>query len=899
MLGNKSAPIKALNLDSEAQRKFITFYNSKFSKDSTSTVVRFFERTDDYYSLHGKDAEIVATKSIIKSSISIKLMDPRDELETLKFTSINKNDFEKVVRDLLLVKNYRVEVFTKDKAGWKLGYHGSPGNLLQFEELLYSSNDQQIVSNLLLSIQIITVDQKKKLGVASIDSCEHSICVVEMEDSDFYTELEALTVILSVKECILPSLTGEYERMKEVLERNGILVTAHKKADFSNSSEFAQDLQKLIRFKKGQQKNIHVLPEMKLELAMGSLAASLKYLELVKEESNLGQFQIKLLNLNRFVHLDAAAVSALNLFPPPDITNRSSAYKWQSIMGVLDRCKTSQGRRLLSQWIKQPLRSLEIIKDRHDIVESLYNDQSIRDSFHKQYLNSIPDILMLNNKLTRKRATLQDVFKIYRVVLRIPEIIDLLQKLDNSAVNIVVLQPLKDIYGDLKNYKDMVEEVLDMEEAAKGEYRIRSSFDEKLADIALTMSNIYSKMKIETTKSAKILDLEIGGSGIKLDYVSHIGHFFRSTLKVDTTLRKHSDKFKTIDTARGGIRFTTDTLKSLNEKHIEQKEIYEEQQTDIVKEIVRVAAGYSGPMYNLNVAIAQLDCLVSLAEVAANSPGVFVRPKMYSEDDRKLDLKELRHPCLELQDGMDFIPNSVHMKDGETNMYIITGANISGKSTFIRSIGVSVLLAHIGSFVPCEEAHISMFDAILGRIGANDCIAKGLSTFMVEMVETSSILQTATKNSLVIIDELGRGTSTYEGCGIAYSVAEHLAEKIKCFTLFATHFHEITSLADNSPVVKNYHLAAITTDGKLTLLFQVKPGPIDKSFGIQVAEIAQLPQTVLVDAKKFLEDIEIEQFQDQADEKTKQIYKFLDTIRDGVEVSEQMIKTLKKELNVC
>lgn len=712
-----------------------------------------------------------------------------------------------------------------------------------------------------------------------------------MEDSAFFSELEAAVVLMSPKECVLPSYTGDYEKVKEVLERNGLLVTVQKKSDFSNNAEFHQDIEKLVSFKKDQKKSVHTIPELKLDLAMGAVAAGLKYLEVIKDESNLGKFEVKSLNLKRFVHLDAAAVYALNLFPPADVNYRSSLYKWQSVLGVLDRCKTNQGRRLMNQWLKQPLRNLEMIRERQDIIESFVENQEVRSSLHKEHLNNIPDVLMLNNKLSRKRAGLQDVFKIYQIILRLPEIIRLLKEVNNAIVESVLVERFSDILHDLKNYEEMVDEVLDLKAVEKGEYLIKSSFDAKLKGVKDEMDSIEAQMRKEMKKSVQIAGLDEGGS-FKLDYVSHIGFHFRSTRKEEQKLRQHKI-FKTIDTARGGVRFTTEKLTDLNSDYTALKESYEEQQKEIVQEIVRVASGYSAPLINLNQSIAMLDVFISLAEVATSSPGEYVRPKMYSEDERILTLKALRHPCLECQDDIEFIPNDVHMKAEETNMCIITGANISGKSTYIRSVGVAVLLAHIGSFVPCEDAHISICDSILARVGANDNIQKGLSTFMVEMVETSAILQTATKNSLVIIDELGRGTSTFEGLGLAWSIAEYLVTDIKCFTLFATHFHEITALAETEKTAKNFHLAAITGDGQLTLLFQVKPGPIDRSFGIQVAEIAQLPKSVLNDAKKYLNDIESEQRKgDNLSEKELKVSEMLERIKNGEDLDFNMIANL-------
>ncbi|CRK92120.1 CLUMA_CG005717, isoform A [Clunio marinus] len=887
------AAVKALNLDQKSQRKFIDYYNEKFT-DTENVIFRVFERQNgEFYSIHGKDVDM-ALKTSLKSMIIVKNMAP-DELQSLKYASFNKNIFEKLLRELLLVIGYKVEVYTsrrsEGKSDWMLEFKGSPGNLAQFEDVLFNSNEPEIFTNLLMSIQVISSQQQRKIGIACIDATEHLISVAEFEDNPFQTELEAAVVLVSPKECILPSLMGDYEKIVDVLNRNGVLVTQNKKTEFQNNVEFQQDLEKLVRFKKGQKKTIQTIPEIKLDLAMGSVAAGIKYLELIKNEMNLGQFSVKSLNLKRFVHLDAAAVYALNLFPPPDVNYRSSLYKWQSVLGVLDRCKTNQGRRLLNQWLKQPLRNIDMIRERQNVVGYFVDNQEVRSSLHNDHLSAIPDVLILNNKLTRKRANLQDVFKIYQVILRLPEILELLKDTENSSVKTAVFEPFIDILKDLKNFEEMVEEVLDLLAIERGEYLIKASFDEKLNDIKENMNSIESKIRKETRRCSQILGLE-EGSSFKLDYVSHIGFHFRTTRKEDQKLRQQK-MFKIIDTARGGIRFTTSTLENFNSDFSELKESYEEQQKDIVQEIVRVASGYSTPLMNLNNLLATLDVFVSLAEVATNSPGEYVRPKMYPENERILSVNTLRHPCLECQDDINFIPNDVNLKENDTHMYIITGANISGKSTYIRSIGVAVLLAHIGSFVPCEEAHISICDSILARVGANDNIQKGLSTFMVEMVETSSILQTATDKSLVIIDELGRGTSTFEGLGLAWSIAEFLLKEKKCFTFFATHFHEITALAEKQKTAKNYHLAAITDDNRLTLLFQVRPGPIDRSFGIQVAEIAQLPLNVLNDAKKFLKEIETEQHTlCQNNQKLVKIDEMLKKIKEGMEFDVKMLECL-------
>lgn len=374
---------------------------------------------------------------------------------------------------------------------------------------------------------------------------------------------------------------------------------------------------------------------------------------------------------------------------------------------------------------------------------------------------------MLGKKLMRKRATLQDIYRLYQVVIRIPKILIILRELECPTVTSAIYSPIKDTLGELDKFKQMVEQIIDVEGIEKGEFLIKASFDERLLEMKEKMDSLEAKISKQWTKASNDLGLD----NIKLDYVAHLGHHLRMPLKDDGCLRKNS-KYRTLDAVKGGVRFTTDTLSDLNDDFLHTKDEYEEQQKSIVDEVIRVALGYLNSLTRLNNYVAQLDCLLSFAVAAVSAPIPYCKPKMVADKPRKLILRELRHPCLELQEDITFIANDAEFIEDETNMQIITGPNMGGKSTYIRSVAAAVLMAHVGSFVACDSAEISYVDSILGRIGADDNINKGLSTFMVEMIETSAIIRTATEKSLVVIDELGRGTSTYEGCGIAWAIAE-------------------------------------------------------------------------------------------------------------------------------
>lgn len=287
--------------------------------------------------------------------------------------------------------------------------------------------------------------------------------------------------------------------------------------------------------------------------------------------------------------------------------------------------------------------------------------------------------------------------------------------------------------------KQMVEQIFDTEGIDRGEYLIKASFDDQLQEMKENMDSLERNINKQLLSAANDLGLE-ARTAIKLDYVSHIGYHFRISLKDDSLLRKNN-KYRILDAIKGGVRFTTTKLGDLNEDFLRAREMYEEQQKSIVEEVVRVALGYLPALTTLNHNIAQLDCLISFAVAAETAPVPYVRPDMLSEGQRVLDLKGLRHPCLELQEDVTYIANDAVFGAGETNMHIITGPNMGGKSTYIRSVGVAVLMAHVGSFVACDSARMSFFDSILGRIGADDNINKGLSTFMVEMIETAGIIR--------------------------------------------------------------------------------------------------------------------------------------------------------------
>ena len=771
--------------------------------------------------------------------------------------------FRQFLREALYKLGKRVEIYASSggRMNWKIVKQASPGNLQDVEEDLGGQFES---APMILAVKITAkASEARNIGVCFADASVRELGVSEFLDNDLYSNFEALLIQLGVKECLIQADKAdkdkdpELTKLKQIIDNCGVAISERAVGEFG-VKDIEQDLTRLLK----DERAATLLPQTDLKLAMGSAAALIKYLGVMHDPSNFGQYQLYQHDLSHFMKLDAAALKALNLMP-----GARDGSKTMSLYGLLNHCKTPVGSRLLSQWLKQPLMSKDEIEKRQQLVEAFVNDTELRQTMQEEHLRSVPDLYRLAKRFQRNKANLEDVVRAYQVVIRLPGFLGTLEGVMDETyrdpLDAAYTTKLRELSDSLVKLQEMVETTVDLDALDNHEFIIKPEFDDSLRIIRKKLDRLRSDMDREFSEAARDLGQEREKKIFLENHKVH-GWCMRLTRQEAGCIR-NNNQYQECSTQKNGVYFTTKNLQALRREFDQLSQTYNKTQSGLVNEVVGVAASYSPVLERLAGVLAHLDVIVSFAHCSVHAPVSYVRPKIHPRGEGQTVLKEARHPCMEMQDDVQFITNDVELTRDKSSFLIITGPNMGGKSTYIRQIGVIALMAQVGCFVPCGEAELTIFDSILARVGASDSQLKGVSTFMAEMLETANILKSATAESLIIIDELGRGTSTYDGFGLAWAISEHIVKEIRCFALFATHFHELTALADQYPQVTNLHVTAhISGTGngnendkrEVTLLYKVEPGICDQSFGIHVAELVRFPDKVVRMAKRKADELE-------------------------------------------
>lgn len=517
-----------------------------------------------------------------------------------------------------------------------------------------------------------------------------------------------------------------------------------------------------------------------------------------------------------------------------------------SLLGVLDATVTSMGGRLLRQWLNQPLLDLHLLNQRLDTVEAFYNDTPTRTRI-RALLKEVSDLERLTSRALQGIARPRDLLGIRQTLEVLPQMQEILVQMHSEAVlvgSITSLDPCQDVVTLVS------QAITDDPPAMLGAGGvIRQGFSAELDNI------------IAASRDAKawVADLEkkereqTGIRNLKVGFNKVFGYYLEVTKANADRVPEAYIRKQTLVNAE---RYITPELKEYEALILNAQERIVDLEGRIYQQVMEQIASAAGRLLAVARALAHLDVYAALAEVALMHR--YVRPQLSSDDEVRVIAG--RHPVVEVtQREEPFVPNDVHLSP-EESILIITGPNMAGKSTYLRQVALIVLMAQIGSFVPADEARIGLVDRIFTRIGAQDEISAGQSTFMVEMVETANLLNHATSRSLLVLDEIGRGTSTYDGISIAWAVVEHIHNhpQLRCKTVFATHYHELTQLAEMLPHIRNYNVAVAEDKGKVVFLRRVEAGGADRSYGIHVAQLAGLPKPIIHRAEEILEELEEE-----------------------------------------
>lgn len=587
--------------------------------------------------------------------------------------------------------------------------------------------------------------------------------------------------------------------------------------------------------------SLEVLGCQELRAAVSAAGAVLSYL---RDTQKLPPSQIKTLKLyssDNTLVLDSTTMRNLEIVR----TNRLNEKKG-SLLDILDKTKTALGGRLLRQWLERPLCDLVDLAQRHTAVEVLCKYWTQRQDL-RAALDEVYDLERIMTRILYQRALPKELISLKNSLAILPS----LQHLLTTLLGSTYLSKLSEGLDTLEDMQLLIEKAIEKDPPynLKDGGVIKTGYDPEVDSLRGASTNgkeWIARLEAQERENTGIKSLKVGFNKV-------FGYYLEVT---KANLASVPDYFQRKQTLANGERYVTEELIRLESQVLGAEEKLLALEEKLYGELLQQIGESALRVQQTSQCLAQLDVLQSLAEVAVQND--YVKPTLCAKEDNLLSFADLRHPVVEkTSSARDYVPNDLVMEQ-DTEMYIVTGPNMGGKSTYCRSAALAVIMAQAGSFVPAKKAVIALRDRVFARVGASDDLASGHSTFMVEMNEVANILNQATRSSLVILDEVGRGTSTYDGLSMAWAVSEYLVRNIQAKTLFATHYHELTQLDNVYPTVRNISVAVKEKGEEIIFLHQMVKGPADKSYGIQVGRLAGLPDSVIKRAKEVLVVLENE-----------------------------------------
>jgi len=689
----------------------------------------------------------------------------------------------------------------------------TPGTIVESALLSEKQN------NYLMSI----VKEKEKFGIALADISTGEFMTTQFTGTD---KLTTEIAKFSPAEIIIPLSLEENEFFKDIKS----VVYTYDDRHFW--------LQKAYNTLKDhfEVHNLEGFGCEKQELSISAAGALLSYLKETQKTQLSYINNLHTFSTDDFMVIDEVTQRNLEL-----IRNIRDGTTRGTLLETVDKTATSMGSRLLRQWLLRPLLSVNEIRKRLDAVEELVNTIMLREELREQF-SQIQDIERLISRVTFGNANPRDLVALKNSLIYIPKIKLLLKDVKSSY-----LQKLREL-NELKEIIELIEKAIkDNPSAVLREGNIiRKGFNEELDKL----HEITKSGKSWVTELEQKERIKTGIKSLKVRYNKVFGYFIEVT---KSNLHLVPSYYIRKQTQVNSERFITDELKEKESLILGAEEKIVNLEYELFQQIIIKVSEKTREIQDVAKKIAQLDCLTAMAHAAAHNN--YVKPEI--RDDDKIIIKEGRHPVVEQFEEYSFVPNDCKLGD-DNRLLVITGPNMAGKSTWMRQVALIVLMAQIGSFVPAKSASIGTVDRIFTRVGAYDDLTMGQSTFMVEMNETANILNNATAKSLIILDEIGRGTSTYDGVSLAWAITEYIHDNIGAKTLFATHYHQLNKLEDKFAGIKNYNITVKEAEDKIIFLRKIIRGGTDKSYGIHVAKLAGIPKDIINRSMDIMNRLEME-----------------------------------------